>query len=51
MPATTLDPAAWRGRPVLVTGGSGLLGAWVVQALLGLAQPRTRTASKTNAGE
>ncbi len=28
-------PDAWRDRPVLVTGATGLLGGWLVEALLG----------------
>jgi CDP-glucose 4,6-dehydratase len=30
------DPSFWRDRRVLVTGGTGLVGAWVVRALLEL---------------
>jgi CDP-glucose 4,6-dehydratase len=30
------DHAFWRDRPVLVTGGSGLLGGWLVQRLIEL---------------
>ncbi len=30
------DPAFWRDRPVLVTGATGLLGGWIVQALIEL---------------
>ena len=33
-PADETSAAVWRDRPVLVTGASGLLGGWVVQALL-----------------
>lgn len=29
-----MNTALWRGRPVLVTGASGLLGGWLVEALL-----------------
>jgi len=29
-----VNGAFWRGRPVMVTGGSGLLGSWVVRALV-----------------
>jgi CDP-glucose 4,6-dehydratase len=30
------NPDFWRDRPVLVTGGTGLLGGWIVKALLEL---------------
>ena len=29
-----MNPAFWNGRSVLVTGGTGLLGGWMVQALV-----------------
>src|SRR5688572_18144540 len=28
------DPTFWRDRPVLVTGGTGLVGAWLVKSLV-----------------
>jgi CDP-glucose 4,6-dehydratase len=36
MPATVSEPATsfWRDRPVLVTGATGLLGGWLLHALL-----------------
>jgi CDP-glucose 4,6-dehydratase len=32
--AAATAPSFWRGRPVFVTGGTGLLGGWVVRQLL-----------------
>ena len=29
-----LEPGIWRHRSVLVTGGTGLLGGWLIEALL-----------------
>jgi uncharacterized protein YbjT (DUF2867 family) len=33
---TTLETGFWRDRPTLVTGGTGLVGSWVVRRLLEL---------------